>query len=360
MLGLDLRTARIVWTASVVGIVILLIYAARSTILVVIFSVLFSYLIYPIIGLIGRFLPKRIPRTVPIVIGFSVVIAVLAITLSAFGPRVVDEATRLGQKIPELVKDPQAAKQFPLPQVLEPLRARIIGFTQDQLQEGTGKALPIAKRIGASVLHAASNLIYIVLIPVLSFLLIKEGPEIRASALARMGVRQKSLWTAITEDLSFSLSRYVRALLFLSLSTLIAYGTVFTVMGVPYGLLLAALAAVVEFIPFVGPLSALVITVLIAGITGFDNLLLLFGFIVLYRVFQDYVLSPYLMSEGVEVSPLFVIIGLLVGDQIGGVAGIFLSVPVMAALKIIVTRASAAYQPPLAVVQTAAMNPTSP
>lgn len=90
------------------------------------------------------------------------------------------------------------------------------------------------------------------------------------------------------------------------------------------------------------PLAALAITVLIAGFSVFYNVLLLFGLIVLYRVFQDYVLSPYLMSEGVEVSPLLVIVGLLVGEQIGGVAGIFLSVPVMAALKIVVIRASAA------------------
>lgn len=360
MLGLDLRTARVVWTAFIIGLIIFLTYVARYTVLVVIFSILFSYLLYPLIVLTERLLPKRVPQTVAIAIGFSLVIAVLAIAFSVLGPRVVDEATRLGQKIPELVKDPQAAKRFPLPQVLEPMRARIIGFTQDQLQEGTGKALPIARRIGTSMLHAASNLIYVVLIPVLSFLLIKEGPRIRAGALARMSTRQRALWSAITNDLSFSLSRYVRALLFLSLSTLIAYGTAFTVMGVPYALLLAALAAVLEFIPFVGPLSALVLTVLIAGFAGFGNVLLLLGLIVFYRAFQDYVLSPYLMSEGVEVSPLLVIIGLLVGDEIGGVAGIFLSVPVIAALKIILVRASAAHQRPVRVVGTLTSSDCAP
>ena len=348
MLGLDLRTARIVWTAFVVGFLLFLVYIARSTVLVVIFAILFSYLIYPLIGLIERFMPRRVPRTAAIAVGFIVAIAVVAAAVSVFGARVADEATRLGQKIPELVRDPQAASHFPLPHVLEPMRARIIGFVQDQFQEGTGKALPLAKSIGTSVVHAASNLIFIIVIPVLSFLLIKEGPAIRETILARMGARQRKLWANITDDLSFSLSRYVRALLLLSLSTLLAYGTAFTVMGVPYALLLAALAALLEFIPFIGPLAALVIAVLVAGFAGFDHVLLLFGLIVLYRGFQDYVLSPYLMSEGVEVSPLLVIIGLLVGDQIGGVAGIFLSVPVMAALKIVFVRANAArrQQPP--------------
>jgi predicted PurR-regulated permease PerM len=357
MLGLDLRTAKVVWTTFVLGLALFLLYTARSTVLVVIFAVLFSYLIYPLIALLERMLPRRIPRTVSIGLGFAIAIAVVAVAVSALGPRVADEATRLGQKIPELVKDPNAASRFPLPHVLEPLRARIIGFAQDQMQEGSGKALPLAKSIGASVVHAASNLIYIVLIPVLSFLLIKEGPAIRAGALARMGTRTRALWSGISEDLGFSLSRYVRALLLLSLSTLVAYGAAFTVMGVPYALLLAALAALLEFIPFIGPLAALVITVLVAGFAGFEHVPLLFGLIILYRFFQDYVLNPYLMSEGVEVPPLLVIIGLLVGEQIGGVAGIFLSVPVIAAIKIILVRASAArqQQQPVAVQQAAAI-----
>ena len=49
-------------------------------------------------------------------------------------------------------------------------------------------------------------------------------------------------------------------------------------------------------------------------------------------------INPYLMSEGVEVSQLMVIIGLLAGEQLGGVVGIFLSVPVMAATRLVFLR----------------------
>lgn len=86
----------------------------------------------------------------------------------------------------------------------------------------------------------------------------------------------------------------------------------------------------------------MVATVTVAGFSGYPHLLWLIGFIVAYRLFQDYALNPYLMSEGVKVSPLLVIVGLLAGEQLGGVAGIFLSVPVIAALKIVLSRAWAA------------------
>ncbi len=234
--------------------------------------------------------------------------------------------------------------EFNLPGILEPYRGRIVGFVLAQSQEGSGKALPIARRVGTTILHAASNLIYLVLIPVLSFLLIKEGPRMRATLLGWLTPPHRSLWRGILDDLNYALSKYVRALLLLSLATLVAYGAAFSMMGISYALVLAAVGALLEFVPVIGPLAALGGTVVVAAVTGFDKLLMLFAFFVAYRIFQDYVLSPYLMSEGVEMSPLLVIVGLLLGEEIGGVPGIFLAVPFMAALKILVEHAWAAHR----------------
>lgn len=341
MLGFDLRVARVVWTAFIVGLFLFLLYAARSTLLVVVLAIFFSYLIYPLIQVIERWRPQRMPRTVSIGLVFIVVVSVLVLAGSLLGTRMIDEATRLGQRIPDLVSASNTASQFPLPKVLEPLRERILVLVREQLQGGASNALPLAQRIGLGVVHAASNLIYIVLIPVLSFLLIKEAPAMRQTVLAWMKEPNRTLWAAITEDLDVLLSGYVRALLLLALATLVFYSIGFSLMGVPYALLLAGVAALLEFIPFVGPLAAVVLTVAVAGFSGYDQLLILVGAFMLYRGFQDYVLNPYLMSEGVEVSPLLVIVGLLVGEELAGVAGIFLSVPVMAALKIIMVQARA-------------------
>ncbi|GAC1408404.1 MAG: AI-2E family transporter [Burkholderiaceae bacterium] len=341
MLGFDLRIARVVWTTFVVALFLFLVYAARSTLLVVTFAIFFSYLVYPLVQAVERKRPARVPRTASIALVFLVVIAVLVLAGSLFGTRMVDEATGLAKKIPDLISAQNSATHFPLPHVLEPLRARMLGVVREQLQGGASNALPLAQRIGLGVVHAASNLIYLVLIPVLSFLLIKEAPEIRKTVLSWMGEPNRTLWAAITLDLDVLLSGYVRALLLLSLATLLCYSVGFTLLGVPYALLLAGVAALLEFIPFVGPLAAVVLTVVVAGFSGYDQLLILIGAILAYRLFQDYVLNPYLMSEGVEVSPLLVIVGLLIGEELGGVAGIFLSVPVMAALKIILVRARA-------------------
>ncbi|MFX6218452.1 AI-2E family transporter, partial [Acinetobacter baumannii] len=79
--------------------------------------------------------------------------------------------------------------------------------------------------------HAASNLIYLVLVPVISFLLIKEAPAMRDEILSWMNRSNRKLWDGIIKDLDVLLSRYVRALLFLSIATFVAYSIAFSLMG---------------------------------------------------------------------------------------------------------------------------------
>jgi predicted PurR-regulated permease PerM len=61
-------------------------------------------------------------------------------------------------------------------------------------------------------------------------------------------------------------------------------------------------------------------------------------FMLCYRMFQDYVLSPYLMGSGVELHPLLVLFGVFAGQQIAGVPGMFFSVPVIAVLRVVYVR----------------------
>ena len=109
-------------------------------------------------------------------------------------------------------------------------------------------------------------------------------------------------------------------------------------LGVPYALLIAAVAAPLEFIPVIGPLTAAAFALLVAGFSGYEHLVWIAGFLVGYRLFQDYVLSPYLMSEGIELHPVLVIIGILAGEEIAGVPGMFLAIPLLASGKIILDR----------------------
>ena len=143
--------------------------------------------------------------------------------------------------------------------------------------------MPLARQVGQTALQIAGNLIFVVLIPVLAFLLIKDAGGMRDRYLAWAAERRHAaMWRRIIDDLDTLLGRYMRALLILALATIVSYSIAFSIAGVPYGLLLALVAGVLEFIPVLGPLIAAVVCLLVAGLSGYEHLLAILGFIAVY------------------------------------------------------------------------------
>jgi len=131
------------------------------------------------------------------------------------------------------------------------------------------------------------------------------------------------------------LAQYMRALVLLAAAVFTAYASFFFFMGVPYGILLAAIAFFLEFIPVVGPLVAAIAVLIVAGLSGYQHLL--FDSRIPGRVshFSGLCLVAPLMSKSAKLQPVMVILGILAGGQIAGIPGIFLSVPVLAILRIV-------------------------
>jgi predicted PurR-regulated permease PerM len=181
---------------------------------------------------------------------------------------------------------------------------------------------------------------------VFAFFILKDGD--RAHEVVDELIEEpqrRQLWRDIGQDLSLLLGRYVRALLALSMITFIAWSVVFLVAGVPYSVGLAAIGGVLELLPIVGPLTAGVVVVTVALFSGYAHPWLLVAFWLAWRAIQDYVTSPLVMRHGVEMHPAVVIFGVIAGGEIGGPVGMFLSVPVIAALRILWRRIRSAPAP---------------
>jgi len=338
MLAFDRHTARVTWTVSLVVLALFAFYSVRRTLFVFVLAVFFSYVLYPAVRWLERLVPRRMSRTASTTIVFVVLLLSLVGLGALIGPLIADQSSLLVKELPRLANDPKVFDRL-LPDWLAPFRGRGLQFLREQLQSGASLAIPLARQAGQTVIQVVGNAIFVVLIPVLAFLFIKDGTVMRDQFLDWAAGREHgAMWQRIVDDLDLLLGRYIRALLLLALATFVAYSIFFSVAGVPYGVLLAAAAAVLEFIPVIGPLAAAVACVAVAGLSGYDHLFILAGFIALYRIFQDYVLNPTLMSGGVAVPPLLVIFGLLAGEELAGVVGIFLSVPVLAAAKIATLR----------------------
>lgn len=299
-----------------------------------------AYMIAPLVNLIDRHKWRRMPRTASVAAAFVLVLAVVVAAVAIVAPVASDEAAKLAEQLPKIAESGSFAQQIPLPSWLEPYRSRLNDIVQGNLKGATAAAAPMMKEVGAKAFRFAGGLIYLVLIPILAFIFVKDGPQIRQTLVAELDSGERRSEAAqLLWELHDALSHYVRAVGILCLATLVAYGLFFGLAGVPYAILLASVAALLEILPLIGPLGAAVIALFVAGASGYEHLLWIVAFIAGYRVFQDYVLAPQLMSGNIGVHPALVIFGLLAGEQLGGVAGIFLSIPVMAALIILARHA---------------------
>jgi predicted PurR-regulated permease PerM len=336
MLGFDRRAASYTFTAAAVLLALYLVYLVRSTLFVFTLAVLFAYLLSPLVNLLDRFLPGR-TRTPALALAFVIFVAIAVLFASQIGARAVQQANTLSKKFPDML----ASWQQPTPAVppaINSLKDEFIGKLRLEVARRSGDLVSSLPQYGLKFLSAASDLIYLVIIPILAFFFLKDAQLIRQHILdlVAQGPHRETLADTIS-DIHLLLAGYMRALVGLTLAAFTSYSIFFTIMGVPYGILLAAIAGMLEFIPMMGPLTASVVILLVVGVAG-SHVLAVVIFLPIYRIFQDYVLSPHLMEKGVELHPLLVLFGVFAGAEVAGIAGTFLSVPVLAMARILYLR----------------------
>jgi predicted PurR-regulated permease PerM len=117
----------------------------------------------------------------------------------------------------------------------------------------------------------------------------------------------------------------------------ILYIITFLIFGLPYAVLLTLFGTLITVIPYLGPLVSGLLPILFAAIF-FDSMqkVILFASIVLViQLIESYVFEPLIMGKQVQLNPLIVIIAIIIGGMVWGLAGMILFVPLFAMFKIV-------------------------
>ena len=146
---------------------------------------------------------------------------------------------------------------------------------------------------------------------------------------------QREFLEGVLGDLNQMLAQFIRAQLTLAAFSFIAYIAFMEATRVPYALVLGTAGGMMEFIPVVGPLVAAALIFGVALLLSYPHWPILLAFLGAWRLVQDYVISPRVMGKSMELHPLAAIFGVLAGGEIAGVLGIYLSIPIMASLRIV-------------------------
>ena len=341
-MGLDARAARVTLTVLVFAAVLALLYLLRHVVLLLAFSVFFAYLLYPLVKLVQRVRPLAGHRTMAIGVVYGLVLIAVTAVGVVTGPKLTAELSNLAKKLPEISQQLKTGAIAGDMLEARGVKAAQVRDVETFLREHAGGILSYVQGVATAVAVWLAGAWTLVLIPIFAFFILKDAETLTTSVTGLFETRRnRDLWRGIGQDVHDLLGEYVRALILLSLLTFLVWMGVFLVAGVPYAIVLAAIAGVLEFLPLFGPLVAGALVMIVALFSGYAHPVLLLLFIILWRGIQDYVSSPLIMGRGIELHPGLVIFGVIAGGEIAGAAGMFLSVPVISALRIVWRRLQA-------------------
>lgn len=319
----------------VAGFVQSIVTSLAYLVFLLILSVFFAYLIDPLVKFIRRpfkerNLDKLMPRSIAIVIAYAFVFTILGIAISNIAPRVVEQAKEFGENLPAYG---QAFRNRAneLNQRFESLK--IPDEVQTEINKKvTDLGTEITSAVGNSVLNSVTYVPWFLLIPILAFFFLKDVNLFRLAILRSFPAgRWRSRAEAVMADVNTTLAAYTRAQLISCFVVGVICTAGFYVLGLKYALLLGILAGIFEFVPLLGPLTIGVIVILTAAFSDDPwKALYVAVFLVVQRIIHDYVTYPRIVRGGIHLHPLAIILSVLAGEQVAGIPGVFLSIPIVA------------------------------
>ena len=236
----------------------------------------------------------------------------------------------LPDKYPEYVQFPQ------IYEMMEGANQHLVDFGQEALTASF-----------SSIASVAALLIYLILVPLMVFFMLKEKPYFTDS-ISRLLPRERRLITQVGNEMNVQIANYIRG----KVIEIIIVGAVscitFAIMDLRYSLLLGVLVGLSVLIPYIG---AAVVTIPVAvvamfqwGITPeFWYLMVAYGII---QALDGNLLVPILFSEAVSLHPLYIIVAVLFFGGLWGFWGVFFAIPLATLVKAVVSAWSSSPEVP--------------
>ncbi len=345
--GIESRAVmRVVLIIVVILLVILaagwILYSLTSVLVLLILSIFFAYLIEPLVGFVRRPLriggrEREMPRAVAIGIVYVVIFGSIAVAVWLLLPRIGNQLADFAKQAPQYLTNARARAnglneiytRMNLPQaVREAANNAVTGVINGLGGYITGEGFNGA-------LYVLGFVPWLVLVPILAFFLLKDAESFKRSALLMLP-QGRIRWRGdeFFQDINSTLAAYIRA----QLTACLIIGGIcsagFALLHVRYALVLGLVAGLLEFIPLLGPLVIAVAAFIIAGLDAGSSAALVLLFLAVLRIVQDYVIYPRLIGSGIHLHPLAVILAILAGNEMAGLTGIFLAIPVIAILTV--------------------------
>ena len=330
---IDTRTARVLATASLFAMAVGFLYIAHRTLMAFLFAIFFAYLVDPAVSRVQRWTHSR---GAAIAIIYALIVLLLATFFFFIGPSIARQAQRLSDVTPALIErisSGQIAEQIGAQHGWS-LRSRqqLAAFLSDHRND----MIDIAQRVGLRVAEVAKQAWLLIVVPILAVFFLKDGQGFGAVLLSFVHTRaQRELVEGVLGDLNLMLAQFIRAQLTLAALSFIAYIAFLGLMRVPYALVLSSAGGLMEFIPLVGPLATALVMMSVALLSSYPHWALASYFSC--SVADDSGLRRLSASDGEKhgIASAGRHLRSVGGRRNRRRTGVYLSIPVMASLRIV-------------------------
>jgi predicted PurR-regulated permease PerM len=310
--------------------------SVRATALLVVASIFFAYLIYPLVRLLG----DRLPLVWALVIVYAGIGVVGVAIAQLLVPPLVNDVQSLVKATPSIVAHTTQALTDPRNrylhwlspderQYLATLPAQIGAFLKSN-------AFDTATKTFAVLLSAVSLVATVIILPILSAYMLLELDTIKESFLGLVPAKHRAKAEAIVDDLDRVAGGFIRGQLIDGAIVGAMIAIMLTIMHVPYALLIGVAAGILNFIPYAGAIIGFIPAVILAfSFNGLTNALIVAGLFAVIQQVDGNFIAPRVLKDNVGLSPFWIVVSILAFTELFGLVGTFVAVPVAAMIRVL-------------------------
>ncbi len=300
-------------------------YVVREVILIFFVALLFSSVLETPVYWLQR---KKIPRALSMIFIYVVVISVLSFLTLSIIPPLADQIRQLSITFPSYLE--RFLNVFKTsPEAFDSFRRGLQGLASTLATGTTNNVL-------GSLFNFFGGFISSVVVLVVTFYLVVEEDAMKRMLRSAVPDHYHPYLTQLFGKMQTKLGAWLRGQLILSLIVGVLVYIGLSILGVPYALVLAPLSALLEFVPYVGPITAAVPAVVIALSLSPVKGLIVVAMYVLIQQLENHILVPKVMQKAVGINPVISIMAILTGLKIAGALGVLVAIPLVAALSVLV------------------------
>jgi predicted PurR-regulated permease PerM len=312
--------------AKVILILVLIWLLLRlwSILLLVMIGLLLSAALDPAVAMLER---RGLKRGRAVAVIFFALLGVISLLLLLAIPPMIQEGADFAEDLPEYVERTRGLLESRYPSVYE----RMVDFAQQQAEGGGTIDIPVPQvlSVGAGILQAVSNTLLVI---VMTAYFLTGGRRIYAWSVRYLPDRYETRVRQTIPEISRTVSGYVLGQSVLCISFGIFTFIVLTAVGVQQALFLALVAAFMDAIPMIGVVLATIPAVLLALTVSITAAVIVLAAYLIYQQIENYVISPRVFGDRLKLSPFAILIAVLVGGELLGILGIFIALPLAAAV----------------------------